>query len=373
MIYQQAVRRGSWLTALAVVAATVTDGSARAQIGTGWTEYNPERNVQLRGAGARYTNENGIETFSMQPGDERAEMRVANDHRSGTWQFEGWVNVKAGVNGGCIHQVFKFLMIVAYPNDGGELRQHSYQRLAATGLYDKWVRVNTIHDADAGRADVYIDGTFRGMVPSESPGPDGWYHKYGIYNSSGTRPVVQWRNVKFFRGGRGGPMAGPADGGAPPDAAVDMRIADMAGERPFGGSDSGAGGAGGGADGGGGSTGGGQGGAGGSGAAGSSGAGTGGGAGSGNSGGAGASGGSASGGRMGSRGGAVGSGAAGSAGMQPGSSRSGGCQLAAAGGLGGSTPTLPLVLVVSLLLLGWSRGLRVAGRRASPRREGCSR
>ena len=130
------------------------------------------KTIQLRGAGARYTNENGIETFSTQPGDERAEARIDDDHRTGTWQFEGWVNVKAGVNGGCIHQVFKFLMIVAYPNDGGELRQHSYQRLAATGMYDKWVRVNTIHDADAGRADVYIDGTWRGMVRSNEPGAE---------------------------------------------------------------------------------------------------------------------------------------------------------------------------------------------------------
>jgi MYXO-CTERM domain-containing protein len=141
--------------------------------------------------------------------------------------------VKAGVNGGCIHQVFKFLMIVVYPNDGGEFRQHSYQRLAATGLYDKWVRVNTIHDPDAGRADVYIDGTWRGMTESKSPGPEGWYHKYGIYNSSGTRPVVQWRNVRFFKDGKGGPTASASDGGPPPNpdggAGPDVRIVDMSG------------------------------------------------------------------------------------------------------------------------------------------------
>ena len=122
------------------------------------------KNIQLRGAGARYTNETASRRSAPSRGTSERRRASSDDHRTGTWQFEGWVNVKAGVNGGCIHQVFKFLMIVVYPDDGGELRQHSYQQLAATGLYDKWVRVNTIHDPDAGRADVYIDGTWRGMT-----------------------------------------------------------------------------------------------------------------------------------------------------------------------------------------------------------------
>lgn len=258
MLYRPMVSRGVRLALMVALAMGATAGSARAQIGTGWTEYFPMKNIQLRGAGARYTNENGIETFSTQPGDERSEARIVNDHRTGTWQFEGWVNVKAGVNGGCIHQVFKFLMIVVYPNDGGEFRQHSYQRLAATGLYDKWVRVNTIHDPGAGRADVYIDGTWRGMTESKSPGPEGWYHKYGIYNSSGTRPVVQWRNVRFFKDGKGGPTDSASDGGPPPNPdggpGPDVRIVDMSGGADTG--SSGTGGATGGAGGSGGAAGG---------------------------------------------------------------------------------------------------------------------
>jgi MYXO-CTERM domain-containing protein len=228
-------RRSRWsglpAWSLALLPALLVLGRAsvsRAQIGSGWTEFTPMKSIQLRGAGARYTNENGIETFSTQPGDERAEARIEDDHRTGTWQFEGWVNVKAGVNGGCVHQVFKFLMIVAYPDGGGELRQHSYQRLQATGIYDRWVRVNTIHDPDAGRADVYIDGTWRGMVPSASPGPNGWYHKYGIYNSSGTRPVVQWRNVRFWKDGKGDMNAQASDAGVPAaDARADVQVVEV--------------------------------------------------------------------------------------------------------------------------------------------------
>jgi MYXO-CTERM domain-containing protein len=196
---------------------------ARAQMGTGWKEFFPMKTIQLRGAGAKYDNTNGIETFSIAPGDERSEARIFDDHRTGKWQFEGWVNVKAGIDGGCIHQVFKFLMIVGYSNDGGELRQHSQQRLQATGVFGKWVRVNTIHDADAGTAQVYIDGTLRGNVVSKSPGPNGWYHKYGIYNSSGSNPEVKWRDVKFFTGPGTSP---PASDAGPPssDASVDVVV-----------------------------------------------------------------------------------------------------------------------------------------------------
>jgi hypothetical protein len=225
---RSALSLAAWFSALLIGGLA---GSAQAQIGTGWTEFSPMKSVQMRGAGAKYSDENGIETFSIQPGDERCEARIDDDHRTGTWQFEGWVNVKPGVTGGSVHQVFKFLMIVAYPNDGGELRQHSSQKLGATGITNQWVRVNTIHDADAGRAYVYINGTFRGMVQSASPGPDGWYHKYGIYNSSGTSPVVQWKQVRFFKGGKGGPTAGPSDGGAvPADAGSDVRPADAGAE-----------------------------------------------------------------------------------------------------------------------------------------------
>src|SRR4051794_22044689 len=118
--------------ARAVLAVTLLGlglpGVAHAQVGTGWTQFFPTKAIQLRGAGATYDNTDGIETFRTTPGDERAEARIFDDHRSGRWQFEGWVSIKPGIDGGTVHQVFKFLMIVGYSNDGGELRQHSQQR-----------------------------------------------------------------------------------------------------------------------------------------------------------------------------------------------------------------------------------------------------
>jgi len=213
-----------WLTiAVGGLVLLGLPGVARAQVGSGWTEFFPMKTIQLRGAGAKYDNTGGIETFRIAPGDERSEMRIHDDHRTGKWQFEGWVNIPPGINGGSVHQVFKFLMIVGYSNDGGELRQHSQQRLNATGVFGQWVRVNTIHDADAGRAEVYINGTLRGTVVSKSPGPNGWYHKYGIYNSSGSNPEVRWRDVKFFHGP--GTVPPPStDGGLATERRVDAAL-----------------------------------------------------------------------------------------------------------------------------------------------------
>jgi hypothetical protein len=155
------VERVFWTGAWAALLVLGNAGVARAQIGSGWTEFFPEKTVQLRGPGARYTNENGIETFSIQPGDERAETRVHDDHRTGTWQFEGWVNVQPGVTGGSVHQVFKFLMIVAYSGQARVPR-------GKVGSTFRW-RPNACTTASSSaRGDSLLKAAKRSPLPSES-------------------------------------------------------------------------------------------------------------------------------------------------------------------------------------------------------------
>jgi hypothetical protein len=168
--------------------------AAHAQIGTGWTRYSPSHSVQLRGTNTHYSNVNGIETFTMKSGDERAEARVADDYSSGQRQFEGYVRVSYG-EGTSVHQVFKFLMVVYYPTLGGELRQHSGTPMVS-GITGDWVRVNTIHNVASGGADVYINGSKKAHV-SQASGP--WYHKYGVYNCGAAGAKSEWKSIRYWR------------------------------------------------------------------------------------------------------------------------------------------------------------------------------
>jgi alginate lyase len=176
--------------------------AAHAQIGSGWTAYSPTKKTDLRGAGATYTNSGGIETLKMKPGDERAEVRVNNNYTSGQRQFQGEVRVKSGSNGTCVYQVFggvtnaTALMVVTHNVSGGDLRRYDSQTLA-TGVYGKWIRLNTIHNKNNDTVAVYIGGSLKGTYADR--GDATHYTKYGVYNGSSSSPQSEWRSVKFWR------------------------------------------------------------------------------------------------------------------------------------------------------------------------------
>jgi hypothetical protein len=183
-------------------------------------EYRPEKSLQFEGssgsatgitshpAGASlsddhctYSDSGGVELFKMTKNPagvrQRCEMRVKNGYTTGINQFEGDVRVTAG-DGTCVHQVFKFLMLVAYPQNGGELHQHS-QTFLASGVFGKWVHVNTVHDTAAGKVDIYIDCAKKLTINQSAPdAADGWYNKYGVYNLGGATAQSEWRNVRFY-------------------------------------------------------------------------------------------------------------------------------------------------------------------------------
>ncbi len=198
----EAGRISRWGAALGVVLLSGVATVASAQIGSGWTQYYPTKKTDLRGAGASYSNSGGIETLKMKPGDQRAEVRINNNYTSGQRQFQGEVRVKASTNGTCVYQVFggqthaTALMIVAHNVSGGDLRRYDAETLA-TSVYGKWVRVNTIHDANANKVSVYINGSLKGTFADR--GDATHYTKYGVYNGSASSPQSEWRNVKFWR------------------------------------------------------------------------------------------------------------------------------------------------------------------------------
>jgi hypothetical protein len=175
----------------------------------GWTAYAPKRTIQFEGGDSfcTYQDEGGIELFRMMKNPagviQRCEARVANDYNSGVNQFEGDVRVTAG-NATCVHQVFKFLMLVVYPQNGGTLTQHTGTFVAAP-IDGKWLHVNTIHDVATGKTDIYIDCVKKVTMNALPPtGPNGWYDKYGLYAINGEPPrdevaQVEWKNVRYYR------------------------------------------------------------------------------------------------------------------------------------------------------------------------------
>jgi hypothetical protein len=186
----------------------------------GWTAYQPSRVIHFEGAGANpalvgrpatgtqtdtycgYSNTNGVELFKMTKNPagvrQRCEARVQNGYSSGIQQFEGDVRVTSG-DGTCVLQIFKFLMLVAYPQNGGELHQHS-QAFLASGVFGKWVHVNTVHDVAAAKVDIYLDCVKKLTIPQAAPSAaDGWYNKYGVYNLGGQLAQSEWKNVRYYR------------------------------------------------------------------------------------------------------------------------------------------------------------------------------
>lgn len=178
----------------------------------GWTAYQATATIQFMAAGTNnqyctYWNDGGVEYFQLDKNPamaiQRCEARVNNDYASGKNQFEGDVRVTAG-NNVCVHQVFNFLMIVAYPQNGGEFhRRHA--TFLESGVFGRWVHVNTIHDTAAHTADIYLDCAHKlTMSDSAAPSAAGWYDKYGLYGIQGLPPAAQtsiteWANVTYYR------------------------------------------------------------------------------------------------------------------------------------------------------------------------------
>jgi hypothetical protein len=206
--------------AMGLDARVAVDGGGGSPLGPGacpaltggWTQYHPTTTIQFQGAGTNdeyctYRNDGGVEYFQLDKNPalliQRCEARVNNDYLSGKNQFEGDVLVTEADNM-CVHQVFNFLMVVAYPEDGGEFHEHS-GTLLQSGVFGRWVHVNTIHDTVTNTAQIYLDCA-QVYDGGDSPPPSdaGWYNKYGLYGIQGIPPqeptsIVEWTNTAYYR------------------------------------------------------------------------------------------------------------------------------------------------------------------------------
>ncbi|XP_052191028.1 citrate-binding protein-like [Diospyros lotus] len=135
----------------------------------------------------------------------RTEIRIKGyDYSSGVWQLEGQGYVPSGTSGVCIMQVFgpanyhsTALMLRVY---NGSL---SYYRnpVLDENMYDKWFRLNVIHDVAARKVKVYIDGVLK-LEDSVIIEPrSSHYFKLGVYaqNDCSYRMESRWKDIKVLK------------------------------------------------------------------------------------------------------------------------------------------------------------------------------
>ncbi|KAL6315525.1 hypothetical protein AAG906_000826 [Vitis piasezkii] len=144
----------------------------------------------------RYSYENGVRKLWVYADDKphdpnsltqpRTEVRIRGlDYSSGVWQFEGYGFVPNGTSGVTVSQIHgaaqgaTTLILRIY---NGDMRYYSAD-LIATGMYDRWFRLNVIHDVDGGKVTVFIDGVQKFQVKDKGPGD--LYFKSTTWNQGG--------------------------------------------------------------------------------------------------------------------------------------------------------------------------------------------
>ncbi len=203
------------------VASALIPATASAVIGTGWTQVNPKKTIQVVSGGVNHPHDWATTTSASEPGasyqrsgtqetfkllstkSNRVEVRVHNDYRTGQRQFEGELKVTGPTNDESTMQIFgndgpnaTTLMIRAFSANGGELRDGA-SKVLVSGIYGQWVRVNVLHDGTANKLSIYINGALK-LTRSSAVGDH--YFKYGVYGTLKTASATtQWRNVKMFQ------------------------------------------------------------------------------------------------------------------------------------------------------------------------------
>ncbi|CAN1811981.1 Citrate-binding protein [Linum perenne] len=159
----------------------------------------------------RYTFQNGVHKLWVKSTDKphfkgsntrpRTEIRITgHDYTSGVWQFEGYGFVPQGTSGVCVMQVFgaseraTTLMVRVYK---GTLS--AYHARIVSDIYDRWFRLNVIHDADAGKVKVYVDGKLAYQGPGH--GRKTHFFKFGVYaqDDESNDMESRWKGIKVFK------------------------------------------------------------------------------------------------------------------------------------------------------------------------------
>ncbi|KAK9110515.1 hypothetical protein Sjap_018575 [Stephania japonica] len=135
----------------------------------------------------------------------RTEIRIlGHNYSSGVWQFEGYGYVPKGTSGVCIMQIFgasgdhhaTTLMLRVY---NGTLKYYNTDLVLDPNIYDKWFQLNVIHDLEAKKVMVFIDGVHKLYVNDR--GGNAHHFKFGVYaqNNDSYYMESRWKGIKIFK------------------------------------------------------------------------------------------------------------------------------------------------------------------------------
>ncbi|GLJ48410.1 hypothetical protein SUGI_1021810 [Cryptomeria japonica] len=130
----------------------------------------------------------------------RTEILTGHDYTEGVWQLEGDMYVPQGTSGVCVMQVFggaqhatSMMLLVS----NGNLRHYNDQ-VVASDIYDRWIHLNVIHNAEEGKINVFVDGTQKAVV--NDGGHANHFFKCGVYANNNASPCMEsrWKNIKLW-------------------------------------------------------------------------------------------------------------------------------------------------------------------------------
>ncbi|CDP12835.1 unnamed protein product [Coffea canephora] len=197
------------LTLLRALKADPTDGFSPVSLSTANFQVQKPYDVPVN---QRYSYVGGVHKLWVYKTDKpfsagsttkpRTEVRITGyDYTSGVWQFEGNVYVPSGTTGVSVMQVFG----ASTQATTAMLRVYNpsltYYRspVIIPNVYNKWYRVNVIHDTGAGRVRVYIDGVLK--HETNDNGPATHYFKFGVYTQDNPSDYMEsrWSGIRVLK------------------------------------------------------------------------------------------------------------------------------------------------------------------------------
>ncbi|XP_058081984.1 citrate-binding protein-like isoform X1 [Magnolia sinica] len=131
----------------------------------------------------------------------RTEIRVPGNYSSGVWQFEGYGFVPNGTSGVCIMQIHgasthaTTAMVRVY---NGSLTYYQSPVLVPY-IYDRWFRLNVIHDVGRKKVSIFIDGVLKLTVDDHGAASHNFHCGVYAQNDRSYYMESRWKDIRVLK------------------------------------------------------------------------------------------------------------------------------------------------------------------------------